>query len=70
MAQAAPQDKEILGYYRKRSEDTNLCCHLYLSAGHYRYERYETGKKHIRSLADIKHFAYRQNALERPLRQN
>ena len=36
MAQAAPQDKEILGYYRERSEDTNLCCHLYLPVGHYR----------------------------------
>lgn len=33
VAQAAPQDNEIWGYNGERCEDTDLCCHQYLSLG-------------------------------------
>ena len=70
MAQAAPQDKEILRYYEEHCEDTNLYCHQYLSACFHHQTRYATRQEYLRNLADLEHLANSQNTLERLLRQN
>jgi hypothetical protein len=43
MAEAAPQNQEVLGYYRKCCSGSNLFSHMYLLPGGNRSTRYATG---------------------------
>ncbi len=57
MAKAAPQNKEVLGYYRERRENTNILSHNNLLLGVNREARYETGAVCSRDSSNYRHLS-------------
>ena len=69
MAQAAPQNKEALGYKRECCKNTNLLFYNYLLLGGDYKARYETRTLGLWNTTNNRNLAYRQDVSERPLRQ-
>jgi hypothetical protein len=61
MDQTASANQEVLWYFRKRSEDSNLDCRFNLCAGRNREKETRCQVQSLLNIADRKHHAFREN---------